>query len=109
MYILRFTRICVIVHLDSLIWFIRFWFCVASNINILFGCRYNSAIKYLLTVPKYRNKALQIAKDKNLLESVKKTRGKNKTELKEETDGIILKVLEENMDIRYGQKNLSSI
>lgn len=77
------------------------------NIIILFGCRYNSAIKYLLTVPKYRNKALQIAKDKNLLESVKKTRGKSKTELKEETDGIILKVLEENMDIRYGQRNLS--
>lgn len=88
-------------HLDLLIWFIRFWFCVDSNIIILFGCRYNSAIKYLLTVPKYRNKALQIAKDKNLLESVKKTRGKSKTELKEETDGIILKVLEENMDIRY--------
>lgn len=87
--------------------FIRFWFCVASNIIIWFGCRYNSAIKYLLTVPKYRNKALQIAKDKNLLESVKKTRGKSKTELKEETDGIILKVLEENMDIRYGQRNLS--
>lgn len=84
-----------------------FGFVLIVNIVILFGCRYNSAIKYLLTVPKYRNKALQIAKDKNLLESVKKTRGKSKTELKEETDGIILKVLEENMDIRYGQRNLS--
>lgn len=65
-----------------------------------FNFRYNSAIKYLLTVPKYRNKALQMAKDQGLLEKIKKTRGKSKTEVKEETDAIVRKVLEDNMDIR---------
>jgi len=64
--------------------------------------RYDSAIKYLLTVPKFRNKALQIAKEKGLLENVKKTRGKSKTEVKEEVDAVIRRVLEDNMDIRGG-------
>ncbi|KAJ0183103.1 hypothetical protein K1T71_001079 [Dendrolimus kikuchii] len=61
--------------------------------------KYETAIKYFMTVPKYRNKALEIAKivsKENSKGKVKKT----KLELKEEQDQIIRRVIEENMDIR---------
>lgn len=64
--------------------------------------RYETAIKYLLTVPKYRNKALDFAKEHGLYDTSKKQKGKSKTEIKEETDAIIRRVLEDNMDIRGG-------
>lgn len=64
--------------------------------------RYETAIKYLLTVPKYRNRAVDVAKEQGLFDALKKQKGKSKTEIKEETDAIIRRVLEDNMDIRGG-------
>ncbi|KAF4527268.1 hypothetical protein B566_EDAN006987 [Ephemera danica] len=63
---------------------------------------YETAIKYFLTVPKYRNKALDVAKRDGLLETTKKSRKKTKSEMKEEEEMIIRKVLEDNLDIRGG-------
>lgn len=60
--------------------------------------KYDTAIKYFTTVPKYRNKALDIAKQDGLL-SDKKSKGKNKTS-KEETENIIRKVIEDKMEIK---------
>lgn len=54
----------------------------------------------MLTVPKYRNKAVDFAKEQGLFDTSKKQKGKSKTEIKEETDAIIRRVLEDNMDIR---------
>lgn len=62
-------------------------------------CRYDTAIKYLVTTPKYRLRALEQAKQMGLLND-KKNRTKNKAEMKEETENVIRKVLEDNMDIR---------
>lgn len=63
--------------------------------------RYETAIKYFVTVPKYRNHALDIAKEKRLIDSNKKMfKGKSKTEQKEYMDIIIRKIIEENMDIK---------
>ncbi|XP_057669234.1 dnaJ homolog subfamily C member 25 homolog [Diorhabda carinulata] len=61
--------------------------------------RYDTAIKYFMTVPKYRNKALEIAKEDGLLLHDKKAR-KSKKESKEETEGIIKRVIEDKMDIK---------
>lgn len=63
--------------------------------------RYDSAIKYFATVPKYRNKALEIAKEE-INEKINK-KGKNrlsKADQKEELDKIIRKVVEEKMDVK---------
>lgn len=71
--------------------------------------KYDTAIKYFTTVPKYRNRALEIAKHDGLLTD-KKTKGKNKTS-KEETEIIIRKVIEEKMDIKgaYAKPLISDI
>uniref|UniRef100_A0A6B2EBA5 Putative molecular chaperone dnaj superfamily n=1 Tax=Phlebotomus kandelakii TaxID=1109342 RepID=A0A6B2EBA5_9DIPT len=64
--------------------------------------RYESAIKYFMTVPKYRHKALEIAQQQETARASKRT-GKqrlSKTEQKEETDRLIRKIIEENMDIQ---------
>ena len=64
--------------------------------------RYDSAIKYFATVPKYRNKALEIAKDE-INEKINNRKGKNrlsKAEQKEELENIIRKVVEEKMDVK---------
>ncbi|XP_017784531.1 PREDICTED: dnaJ homolog subfamily C member 25 homolog [Nicrophorus vespilloides] len=61
--------------------------------------RYYSAIKYFITVPKYRNKALDIAKADGLLVVDKKSK-KSKSEIKEETEKIIQSVIEDKMDIK---------
>nr|QNJ44839.1 HSP40-3 [Agasicles hygrophila] len=72
--------------------------------------RYDSAIKYFMTVPKYRNKALEIARDDGLLVEDKKFK-KNKKELKEETEQIIRKVIEDKMDIKgaYAKPSVTDI
>ncbi|XP_067640538.1 dnaJ homolog subfamily C member 25 homolog [Eurosta solidaginis] len=65
--------------------------------------RYDSAIKYLATVPKYRNQALGIAKED--IEKISSRKGKNrmsKTEQREEIERIVRKVIEEKMDVRGG-------
>lgn len=64
--------------------------------------RYDSAIKYFVTVPKYRNKALEIAKEE-IDEKINNRKGKNrlsKPEQKEELEKIIRKVVEEKMDVK---------
>ncbi|XP_013192916.1 dnaJ homolog subfamily C member 25 homolog [Amyelois transitella] len=61
--------------------------------------KYDTAIKYFMTVPKYRNKALEIAKAEIKEQQGKKNK-KSKAEQKEEQDRIIRRVIEENMDIK---------
>ncbi|XP_037937296.1 dnaJ homolog subfamily C member 25 homolog [Teleopsis dalmanni] len=66
--------------------------------------RYDSAIKYFATVPKYRNKALEIAKDE-INQKINNRKGKNrlsKVDQKEELERIIRKVIEEKMDVKGG-------
>lgn len=64
--------------------------------------KYDTAIKYFMTVPKYRNKALEIAKAeiKEKESNSRKNNKKTKAEQKEEQDRIIRRVIEENMDIK---------
>lgn len=61
--------------------------------------KYDTAIKYFMTIPKYRNKALEIAKAEIKDQQGRKTK-KSKAEQKEEQDRIIRRVIEENMDIK---------
>ncbi|XP_072390950.1 dnaJ homolog subfamily C member 25 homolog [Diabrotica undecimpunctata] len=72
--------------------------------------KYDLAIKYFMTVPKYRNKALEIAKEDGLLQNDKKQK-KNKKELKEETETIIKKVIEDKMDIKgaYAKPSITDV
>lgn len=60
--------------------------------------RYDTAIKHFMTVPKYRNKAMDIAKQEGLLSDDKK-KGKHKIP-KEEVEQIIKRVIEDKMDIK---------
>ena len=63
--------------------------------------RYDSAIKYLATVQKYRLAAMEIAKQEKMYgEPSKKIKDKAKD--REEKEMIIRKVIEEKMDIRGG-------
>lgn len=73
--------------------------------------RYDSAIKYFATVPKYRNKALKIAKDE-INEKINNRKGKqrlNKIEQKEELERIVRKVIEEKMDVKGAKPSLWDI
>ncbi|CAL1300154.1 unnamed protein product [Larinioides sclopetarius] len=71
--------------------------------------RYKSAINYLITVPKYRLKAMEIAKQENLLATNKKRDKRSKDQIKEEHEEILKKILEEKIDIRYLKINLNSV
>lgn len=75
--------------------------------------RYEVAINYFMQQPKYRNRALDVARENGTYEDNPKKGGKkkNKQELKEETERVIRKVLEENMDIRggYAKPKISDI
>eukprot|EP00057_Strongylocentrotus_purpuratus_P010881 XP_011665355.1 PREDICTED: dnaJ homolog subfamily C member 25 homolog [Strongylocentrotus purpuratus] len=65
--------------------------------------RYNTAIKYLVTVPKYRLRAQDIAKKQGLLnDSVRKRGKRSKEAMREEEESILRQVVEENADIRGG-------
>lgn len=61
--------------------------------------KYDTAIKYFMTIPKYRNKALDIAKAE-ISENQSRKNKKSKAQQKEEQDRIIRRVIEENMDIK---------
>lgn len=64
---------------------------------------YDDAIKYLMTVPKYRIQATQIAKEEGLLNDNKKAnKGKTKEQIKEEEENVIRQIVENKMDIRGG-------
>ncbi|XP_026463112.1 dnaJ homolog subfamily C member 25 homolog [Ctenocephalides felis] len=71
--------------------------------------RYETAISYFMTVPKYRHKALELAKVNNDAAGKKKT--KNKQEQKEELEKLIRMVIEDNMDIKgaYAKPDLWNI
>ncbi|XP_028167353.1 dnaJ homolog subfamily C member 25 homolog [Ostrinia nubilalis] len=61
--------------------------------------KYDTAIKYFMTVPKYRNKAMEIAKAE-INENQSRKNKKTKAQQKEDQDRIIRRVIEENMDIK---------
>jgi len=73
--------------------------------------RYNSAITYFSMVPKYRNKAQDIAKQEGLLADNSRQGGKKKKISKEETEQIIKKVIEDKMDIKgaYAKPKITDI
>lgn len=86
--------------------------------------RYDSAIKYFMTVPKYRNKAMEIAamEQKNggidvitgKATSGGKTKGRkklSKAEQKEELDRTIRMIIEDKMDIKgaYAKPKITDI
>lgn len=75
--------------------------------------RYEVAINYFMQQPKYRNRALEVARGNGTFDDSMKKGGKkkNKQEIKEETERVIRKVLEENMDIRggYAKPKISDI
>lgn len=64
--------------------------------------KYESAITYFMTVPKYRTKALEIAKDetKELQGKSKEKKKVSKSDQKIQMEKIIRRVIEENMDIK---------
>lgn len=75
---------------------------VVSLLQYLHGwSRYNEAVKYALTMPKYRNKAMQRAREEGLLNNLKKGK-KSKEELREEEESILREVVENSLDIRGG-------
>ncbi|CAH1785465.1 unnamed protein product, partial [Owenia fusiformis] len=64
---------------------------------------YHTAIKYLVTVPKYRLQAQQIAKKEGLLNTQKKRdRSKSKEEIREEEEAVLRNIVAEKMDIKGG-------
>ncbi len=68
---------------------------------------YNAAINYLVTVPKYRIQAQDIARRGGLLgDSSKKNRGKKMN--KQEEEAILKQIVEENLDIKGGYKKPSN-
>ncbi|XP_068617271.1 dnaJ homolog subfamily C member 25 homolog [Battus philenor] len=74
--------------------------------------KYDTAIKYFMTVPKYRNRAMEIAKaESNESQGKGKTNKKSKAEQKAEQDKIIRRVIEENLDIRgaYAKPEIADI
>ena len=63
--------------------------------------RYEEAIKYFSTVPKYRIHAIEQAKKEGLLNTDKKKhRTMTKDQIKEEEEKVIRQVIESKMDIR---------
>lgn len=88
--------------------------------------RYDSAIKYFMTVPKYRNKAMEIAAEqqkksdavtangKSASGGATKAKGRNKmskSEQREELERTIRKIIEEKMDIKgaYAKPKISDV
>lgn len=70
--------------------------------------RYDTAIKYFMTVPKYRNRALEIAKQEGLLSDTKSNKRKMS---KKDAENVIKKVIEEKMDIKgaYAKPTVTDI
>ncbi|CAG0886634.1 unnamed protein product [Cyprideis torosa] len=69
-------------------------------------CRYDTAIRHLATVPRYRLQAVEMAREEGLLGEDGKARkkerrsGKTKEEQKREEEEVIRKIIAEKMDIR---------
>ncbi|XP_030761897.1 dnaJ homolog subfamily C member 25 homolog [Sitophilus oryzae] len=73
--------------------------------------RYDSAISYFSTIPKYRNRAQDIAKQEGLLPDNSKKGSKKQKVSKEEMEQVIKKVIEEKMDIKgaYAKPKITDI
>lgn len=73
--------------------------------------RYDSAITYFSTVPKYRNRAQDIAKQEGLLPDNSKRGGKKHKMSKDDIEQIIKKVIEDKMDIKgaYAKPKVSDL
>lgn len=74
--------------------------------------RYEEAIKYFMTVPKYRNKALEIINQSTQKDVKKVSRTRlSKSELKEESEKTIRQIIEENIDIQgaYAKPQITDI
>ncbi|XP_035789849.1 dnaJ homolog subfamily C member 25 homolog [Anopheles albimanus] len=79
--------------------------------------RYDTAIKYFMSLPKYRNKALEIIKDqqsggnKSSGNDARQRAKQSKAELKKEHDRQIREVIENNMDIQgaYAKPEITDI
>lgn len=73
--------------------------------------RYESAIKYFASVPKYRNRAVDIAREENLLPGEKKSKGKTKIKQTKELEDVIRKIIEDKMDIKgaYAKPSITDI
>uniref|UniRef100_A0A3Q3IFF2 DnaJ homolog subfamily C member 25 n=1 Tax=Monopterus albus TaxID=43700 RepID=A0A3Q3IFF2_MONAL len=74
---------------------------------------YNEAINHLMTVPKYRIQAMEIAKQQGLLNRTKE-KGKNrrsKEEIREQDEEVIRDIIKNKIDIKggYQKPNLSDI
>ncbi|CAH0552908.1 unnamed protein product [Brassicogethes aeneus] len=71
--------------------------------------RYDTAITYFMTKPKYRNRALDIAKQEGLFNDEKK--GRKHKMSKEEQELIIKKIIEDKMDIKgaYAKPSIMDI
>ncbi|XP_067939100.1 dnaJ homolog subfamily C member 25 homolog [Watersipora subatra] len=85
---------------------------IAVTISVISACQYyvawsnyTSAINYLIQVPKHRMRAMDIARKEKLIEiDKKKLRGKSKSEIREEEEAVLKKILQEKMDIRGGYR-----
>lgn len=74
--------------------------------------RYEEAIKYFMTVPKYRNKALEMINQNSQTMPKKGSRTKlSKSEQKEESEKNIRRVIEDNLDIQgaYAKPQITDI
>lgn len=71
--------------------------------------RYDTAIKYFVTVPKYRNRALNMATDED--KAFQRNKRLSKATQKEETEKLIRKIIEEKMDIKgaYAKPSIADI
>ncbi|CAD5110944.1 DgyrCDS300 [Dimorphilus gyrociliatus] len=73
---------------------------------------YNAAINYFARDPKYKIKAMEIAKREGMLETnKKKQRGISKEELREQEENVLRKVVAEKMDIRgsYSKPSIKDV
>uniref|UniRef100_A0A3Q2QTH9 DnaJ homolog subfamily C member 25 n=1 Tax=Fundulus heteroclitus TaxID=8078 RepID=A0A3Q2QTH9_FUNHE len=79
--------------------------CAISAVQYVSWCSsYNKAISYLVTVPKYRIQATEIAKQQGLLNRTKE-KGKNrrsKEEIREQEEEVIRDIIKNKIDIKGG-------
>lgn len=73
--------------------------------------RYDSAITYFSTVPKYRNRAQDIAKQEGLLPDNSRKGPKRQKTSRDQMEAIIKKIIEDKMDIKgaYAKPKLSDV
>lgn len=70
---------------------------------------YDTAIKYFMTVQKYRNRAMDMATDEE--KAFQRNKRLSKAQQKEETEKLIRRIIEQKMDIKgaYAKPDLKSI